>query len=225
MANPRVRPRSKPTLAKRRLDPRGAGAQEASLAQLGDQIDKRLRDWAKNDAHARVELGGLLERVRAQLDYGGWLQWVAEHLPFSERSTHLFIGLHQWAGRHPQLFPEVAPLGPTKLYVLMRLGDAQLMAFLARAKHVIPSTGARKTLERMTISELTELVRAILGQAELEGSALLVQRYRARVRGVIRATDALIENRDQVSAEEVEGLHDALIGSAVALSETFGLGD
>ena len=105
----------------------------------------------------------------------------------------------------------------------MRQPDSLVIGLLARAKHVVPSTGASKELVRMTLDELTEVVRAGRGVAEPDATEVLLDSYRTKVRGVVRVMEALVEHRAHVPVEQVEEMHEELLEAAAGLSEAFKL--
>jgi len=175
---------------------------------------------------ARVEIGGILVEVQEQLDYGEWLLWLDESVPFTERSARSYMVLREWTAVHPGLYQQLAPLGPSKLYLLMALDGQTMRALLKRKKHRIGDTEKTTTLELMTVRELIMVIAELTGAlSEEEASEKLVGQYRRRVRGVLSATAALAEHSDLIPREPMEELYIVLLEAADQLAELFELGE
>ncbi len=92
-----------------------------AIRTLTGRILSIAQRTGKLDVDARVEIGGILVEVQARLDHGEWLLWLDESVPFTQRSAHSYMHLREWAAIHPGPYHKLAPLGPSKIYLLMAL--------------------------------------------------------------------------------------------------------
>ncbi len=201
---------------------RGSGA----IRTLTGRILSITQRTGKLNVDARVEIGGILAEVQEQLDHGEWLSWLDESVPFTQRSAHSYMHLREWAAIHPGLYHKLAPLGPSKVYLLMTLDGQAMRTLLKRKKHRIGDTDKMTTLELMTVRELIMVIAELTGAlSEEEASDKLVGQYRRRVRGVLRATAALAEHSELIDREPMEELYIVLLEAAEQLAELFELGE
>jgi hypothetical protein len=197
-----------------------------AIRTLTGRILSITQRTGKLDVDARVEIGGILAEVQERLDHGEWLLWLDESVPFTQRSAHSYMHLRQWAAIHPGLYHKLAPLGPSKVYLLMALDGQTMRALLNRKKHRIGDTDKTTTIELMTVRELYVVIAGLTGAlSEEEASEKLVGQYRRRVRGLLSATAALAEHSELIPREPMEELYIVLLEAADQLAELFELGE
>jgi hypothetical protein len=194
------------------------------LTQLTASVRELVRQAARTDVEARVQIGHQLIRVRNLLKHGQWLDWVDREVPFTSRSAENYIKLSHFAHGDPARFGKIADLGATKVYLLMSLPPALFDRVLAAKDHLVPSANARKTLAVMTFAELIEVVTTLRGHRD--AGAKLVRDYRRQVRALLRTIDQLVEHSDQISAGDVgdiDDVYDDLLDSVHRLGTIFAL--
>jgi hypothetical protein len=164
----------------------------------------------------------MLRELREQIRHGEWLQWLESDVPFTARSAWSYMQLNDWAQRHPVNFQRLAPLGPTKLYLLIRLKPKKLAALLARKRHRVPMSGELRTLAGMTVAELMSVLGALGGHAK-RPAARAFSSYRRSVRAVVAAMEELPQHREDLDLGEVSALHSSLLSAAATLAAAFHL--
>ncbi|MEZ4438899.1 MAG: DUF3102 domain-containing protein [Polyangiaceae bacterium] len=163
--------------------PAGGGEPPSAVEVLRGEILQLVAASQADDVEARAEVGAKLKAAKAELQHGEWLPWVEKHLPFSESSAKRAIQLFELREGHPEVLAKLAPLGLTKVYVLLKLGPKERDEFAGK-RHVVPSTGYEKAPLEMTVAEMME----VLHPPEPETPV----RTRTRVlRGLRRQTQAL----------------------------------
>jgi len=196
-----------------------------AIRTLTGKVLSIVQRTGKLDVEARVEIGGILAEVQGQLDHGEWIRWLDEMVPFTERSARSYMHLQRWATEHPGLCRKLAPLGPSKLYLLMALDEQALAALLKRSQHPIGDSGKTTTLELMTVRELMTVIAELTGALSQEdASDQLIGQYRRRLRGLLSATAALAEHAALIPREPMEELYVVLLEAAEQLAELFELG-
>lgn len=191
------------------------------IRALTQEILELERTTSKNDTDARVSIGERLGEVAHKLAHGEWLPWLDEEVPYAPRTAQQYIALAEWAAANPSPYLKVAPLGPSKVYLLMRLAPPKLNALLAKTKVKLPS-GKSTTLTLMTAQEVAELVGHQLGGGNPPAADPLAA-YQRRVSWLLQATTNLRDLRGQVARDDVAELRDALLEAANRLTTAFKL--
>jgi hypothetical protein len=199
---------------------------DRNVVELTTSIIDSLAGAERSDAEARVAIGGKLRELRGQIRHGEWLRWLESDVPFTPRSAWSYMQLHDWAQRHPVNFQQLAPLGPTKLYFLIRLAPEDLATLLERKRHRVPGSGKLRTLEGMTVAELRAVLGALSGSgASRPPAERALRSYRRSVKSVVMAMNELTRYRQGVDLGEVRTVHTTLLTAASALAAAFGLSD
>jgi hypothetical protein len=197
---------------------------DRDVVQLTKSIADSLAAAERSDTEARVAIGGMLRELRTQIRHGEWLRWLESDVPFTSRSAWSYMQLHDWAERHPVNYQRLASLGPTKLYLLIRLKPKNLAALLARKRHRVPMSGQLRTLAGMTVAELKSVLTALSGGGENEApAARAFSSYRRSVKAVVVAMEELTRHRASIDLSEVNALHASLLTAAAALAAAFHL--
>jgi hypothetical protein len=196
---------------------------DRDVVALTKSIRERVADAERSDAEARVAIGGMLRELREQIRHGEWERWLESDVPFTPRSAWSYMQLHDWAQRHPVNFQQLAPLGPTKLYLLIRLKPEKLAALLKRKRHLVPMTGKLRSLAGMTVAELMSVLGGLSGGEKPGPADRAFTSYRRSVKAVVAAMDELTRYRQGVDLGEVKAVHATLLSAAAALAVAFGL--
>ena len=152
----RVRSPIKPRHPKVRRPPRTQLLADPVVAEITHHILAYMAQGGDADVRSRVEVGAQLRKARDHIPHGKWLRWLEHHLPFSQRTAERAIVLHAYAEKKPVLFERVAPLGIGRAYLLLSLHGAVAEQILA-TKHIMPNTGAKKSVEEMSFPELLQV--------------------------------------------------------------------
>lgn len=188
-----------------------------AVVQLTEAIVALEKSAAMGDVEARVEIGGMLAELRDLLPHGEWLRWLDSDVPFTPRIAQVYMHLHAWAQTHQVTFQRIAPLGASKVYLLMRQPGKVLAALLSQDRHRVPDTGKLRTLEGMTFKELLSVVQKKGGSRTLSAADRALSSYRRRVHALVRATDSLVEHAAALPAPDVRDLAATLREAADAL--------
>jgi hypothetical protein len=188
---------------------------------LAEAILEALRVAGRNDAHSRVQIGKLLSKARAAIPHGGWAKWL-ESMPFKERSALNYIHLAEWAEARPGQFESIAPLGPSKLYTLVRLADPKLNKLLAKEVHLVPTTGAKLPLERLKFEHFLEVVGALDGiEPPIPAAQQAFESALSHTRAVSRAVAILVDHAPAVPKPPIKQLRTALTSVLAELDDHF----
>ncbi|MEZ4438261.1 MAG: DUF3102 domain-containing protein [Polyangiaceae bacterium] len=145
-----------------------------------------------DEVAARAEVGKRLAAVRGALAHGEWLPWVKEHLPFSAESARRAIQLFEFREGHGEVFAKLAPLGLTKVYVLLGMGPKQRDDFVG-GRHVVPSTGHEKAPLEMTFAEMMEVLHPPEPETPVTTRTRVLRGLRRQTRGLARLLAELWE--------------------------------
>ncbi|WP_179223827.1 hypothetical protein [Paenibacillus tyrfis] len=99
------------------------------------------------------------ERTLAQQreQAGGWIRWLTEHVDFDRTHAHRFI----------TVFSEMGDVGMYQQMGLRALYEITTLPSEERERpHTVPSTGAIKTVDEMTVRELREVKAALKAERE-----------------------------------------------------------
>ncbi len=197
---------------------------DATVAKLTYDILELHRASGMRAVAARAEMGRLLLKVRHRVEHGDWIRWLQRHAPFTRRTAARAIVLHQLKHTDPQRFARLAPLGISKANVLVTL-PPDAVDHLLQGPHVVPSSGASKTVLAMTFAELMQVIAALDDDLYENAAELLVATYRRQVRAIIRTVRALVEDRDLIAEQDLADLYDDLVDATALLADAFSLDD
>jgi hypothetical protein len=196
------------------------------------ELSSRLETWNRNDAKTRVAIGQLLAEVKAQMPHGEWLAWLDREMPFSARSAQLFMEIADWAAANPARFDQLAPLGPSKLYVLFKMAAAPLGALLKRARHLVPSSQLLLPLKALTFQQFLEILAAEKQKekptAEEAANAYaekLIKKSKSEVNTVRQAIMTMIAHREILPEDDVVDMYDTLHEALGWLANAFAIPD
>ena len=201
-------------MAQARRRPRTAPA----IRRLTTEILRLQASAASHLVEALVEIGQKIEAVRERLRPGEWLAWIDEELPFTRRTVANYLTLSRWAEEHPQELDRVRPLGPSKLYLLAALPPEDRKRFTGRRAHPIPGSDARKTVDRMTVAELKDVIdgfRRTPGDPRVPIDTL-VRSFRSRIAGLDDMADELVSRRRELDHDDIRDL----LAEVAELTET-----
>jgi hypothetical protein len=187
-----------------------------------------LHETAERDyAETTVELGRRLRQAQELLEYGAWLAWLRDQVPFTPRSANNYMRLSEWAEEHPADFARFKHLGLSKLYAIMRLDWRGLRLLRTKKLHELGSGGRPLSIERMSVPQFYELAAELGGAPERDAKIEYVLRgFRQRVSRLESAADGLVARRrevGQVDVERVVQLRDSLLRAAGLLEKAFEL--
>ncbi|MCA9620270.1 MAG: DUF3102 domain-containing protein [Myxococcales bacterium] len=157
----------------------------STLEVLRGEILQLVAATQADEVVARAEVGERLAMVRAALKHGQWLPWVKEHLPFGAESARRAIELHAFRKGHPEVLAKLAPLGLTKVYLLLGLGPKERDAFVGK-RHVVPSTGYEKAPLEMTVAEMMEVLHPPQPETPIKVRTRVLRGLRRQTQGLAR---------------------------------------
>ena len=64
-----------------------------ALAEIEQWLPGMTRRWRRDLVTGAIEIGGLLIDAKEQVGNGGWLEWLRQHFPDSERTARRFMQL------------------------------------------------------------------------------------------------------------------------------------
>ncbi|MEZ4447763.1 MAG: DUF3102 domain-containing protein [Polyangiaceae bacterium] len=155
------------------------------LEVLRGEILQLVGATQANEVTARAEVGKMLAAVKAELPHGAWLPWVKAHLPFSPASAKRAIQLFEFREGHGEVLAKLAPLGLTKVYVLLGLGPAERDDFVGK-RHVVLSTGIEKAPLEMTFAEMMEVLNPPEPETPVTMRTRVLRGLRRQTRGLAR---------------------------------------
>lgn len=173
----------------------------------------------RNSVTVRAEIGRLLLDAREHLPHGSFGAYLSARIPYTPKTAERAINLHRFKLKQPALFDKLAPVGLSKAYVLIDLPANTSKALVAKAHRT--SSGHDKTLMAMTFSEFIEIVTG--GPAEPNPGNPLIKSFRLAGRRLMRALDALVDQRDQIDPDELADLYEELRLTMSRFADTFEL--
>lgn len=169
-------------------------------------ITAEINAYKRIAGEAIFEIGRRLKAVRDAVEgsalasqreqSGGWIRWLTEHVSFSRMQ----------AGRLIQAFEQFSDV-TTSLQASIIFELIQLPSNVDRAEfiaqpHTIPSTGAVKTVDEMTVRELREVKKAL---REAEARAEKAEEDYEIVRDTLTEEISVREQRiSQIEREKAE---------------------
>ena len=170
--------------------PAGGGGPPSVVEVLRGEILQLVAATQADDVAARAEVGGKLKAAKAALQHGEWLPWVAKNLPFSAASAKRSIQLFELRKGHPEVLGKLAPLGLTKVYVLLKLGPKERDDFVGK-RHVVPSTGHEKAPLEMTVAEMMEVLHPPEPETPVRTRTRVLRGLRRQTQGLARLLSEL----------------------------------
>lgn len=127
------------------------------------EIGKRL----KSVRDAKIDGKTAEERKLAQQreDAGGWIRWLEGHVEFTRQTSTRAIQSYEQFGTTSYHFD----VG--KIFEMLSLPSEIDRNEFVTAPHTIPSTGATKTVDEMTVRELREVKAALKAEREAREEA------------------------------------------------------
>ncbi|MEZ4445102.1 MAG: DUF3102 domain-containing protein, partial [Polyangiaceae bacterium] len=165
--------------------PSGGGGPPSELEVLRGEILQLVGAAQADEVAVRAEVGKRLAVVRGAMAHGEWLPWVKEHLPFSAESARRAIQMHEFRKGHGEVFAKLAPLGLTKIYVLLGMGPKERDEFVGK-RHVVPSTGHEKAPLEMTFAEMMEVLNPPEPETPVRTRTRVLRGLRRQTRGLAR---------------------------------------
>ncbi|WP_134911413.1 DUF3102 domain-containing protein [Paenibacillus sp. IHB B 3084] len=126
-------------------------------------ITAEINAYKRVAGEAIFEIGCRLKHVKENdLAHGQYLAWL-QKIDMSPRHAQQFV---QLAGEFEGKAKSVAHLGFAKLLQIAQLPSDIDRASFVSASHTVPSTGAVKTVDEMTVRELREVKAALKAEKE-----------------------------------------------------------
>lgn len=128
-------------------------------------ITAEINAYKRVAGEAIFEIGRRLKHVKENdLVHGQWERWCREEIGFEPSDARKFIRVvEQLGGGNRCTYTE---LGLRALYEIATLPPEE-----RERPHTIPSTGATKTVEEMTVRELREVKAALKAEREARDEA------------------------------------------------------
>ncbi len=192
------------------------------IQQLADDILQHHLAAEKENVLVRAQNGARLLQAKSKLAHGDWGRFVAERVPFSQKTVERAINLHHFQNAHPARFAKLLPLGLIKADILIHQPPATFDALFSNQPHLVPSLGVELTLTRMSKSELLEVIT----QPEpIDLSEALVRNTTRSTRRLIRDLRTLVDRRDDLDLDrdEIVDLYDDLLQALSRLAKAYDL--
>ncbi len=185
-----------------------ADASPTDAERLTGDILQHLDAANRFNVERRAEVGRLLIELRQALPYGAFRAHLRDHLPFTGSTAERAMNLHRFRLNAPELFDGVARAGLTKAHILITLPAADLESLLA-STHVIPSSGANKSLLAMTFAEMMEILTE---PHDTQMAGGLVRDCRRATRRLAQSLDALAQaDPNALDRDDLEDIYDDLV--------------
>jgi hypothetical protein len=195
------------------------------IEQLTEEIVQHHFDANRYEVETRAENGRRLLEVKQHLGYGHWHAYLKKKVPYDRKTADRAIALYHYRQSHPDRFEQITVMGLTKAYLLLELPPADLDALL-KGEHLVPMTGATKSVRMMTKNELISLLFP-KEAVEPEPVKALTRAYKSATRALIAQLDVLIDNAKLMTAarDTLVDLYDDLLHTLSRFSLTFALDD
>lgn len=216
----RPRPKALPTPPKKD-PPAETPFDDPEIQQHTADILQFLQSSDSQSVAVRAEVGKLLLAIRTKLPHGSYRAYLAAHLPYKPRSASRAVNLYRFREKHPALFDKISRAGLAKAHFLITRPIPEIEALVSQ-QHVVPSSGATKTLVSMDFAELIELVRGATPPPDKRD--VLVHNYRRAGRRMVRALDALVDQYQHIDGYELADLYEELRLTLSRFAATFELG-
>ncbi|MCX4243131.1 DUF3102 domain-containing protein [Paraliomyxa miuraensis] len=198
------------TLA-RRTDELLEWTRNRDVQRLTKEILALQREAGGQVVEAMVQMGQRMRQIQSTLGHGQWLSWIQTAVPFSPRTITNAMRLSEWAQAEPRELARLRHLGPAKLYLLAPLAPERRRRITGRVPVVIPGHEKPKTIEVMTVIDLTKVIGSLAARpSPPKPIGKLVQGLRHRIAGVDAIADELVRRKDEVDEAQATELLDAL---------------
>lgn len=122
------------------------------------EIGRRLK--LVRDAQSTSADEGERSLAQQREQAGGWIRWLTEHVDFSRMQAHRFVQAFE------QFSNVTTSLHSSAIFELIQLPPDIDRAEFVATPHTVPSTGATKTVDEMTVRELREVKAALKAERE-----------------------------------------------------------
>ncbi|TPE68946.1 DUF3102 domain-containing protein [Halalkalibacterium halodurans] len=137
-------------------------------------ITAEINSYKQIAGNAIFEIGRRLKHVKENdLAHGEFGKWLEEKVSFTDRQARRLMQVAEEFKTD-----DVVRIGSSKIFELIQLPPEIDREQFVTEPHTIPSTGATKTVDEMTVRELREVKRA-LKEAEREADSLRKQAAKA----------------------------------------------
>lgn len=181
-------------------------------------ITAEINAYKRVAGEAIFEIGRRLKHVKENdLAHGEWMRWLADEVQFTDRQARRFMQVVDEFKTD-----DVVRIGSSKIFELLQLpSDIDRNDFVSHP-HTIPSTGATKTVEEMTVRELRE-VKAALKEARERCEQEREAREKAEADyATVRNTLESIQPRVEIRTEYVKVTDDTAADRLRRYEEKFG---
>jgi hypothetical protein len=183
---------------------------DATIGALTREILGIQRRAGKKNADECVAIGQRIARVKARLEHGEWKDWVANAVPFTDRTALNYIAVAAFAKREPAEYRRLQHLGPAKLYVLITQPPQRRRALPLDRALPLPD-GTRKTVEVMTATELeNHLDDLALPPAPEQPIERVVQTFRSKLGGLEAAAAVVLGRSGEIDEDDARKWHGVL---------------
>ncbi|QIC08374.1 DUF3102 domain-containing protein [Brevibacillus sp. 7WMA2] len=176
--------------------------QETALSHNLNVITAEINAYKRVAGEAIFEIGRRLKHVKENdLAYGQWEKWCRGEVDMTPQHANRFIRVAERFGDRTSMFG----LTIAHLDLLTGFSDREI-----ETTHTIPSTGAIKSVDEMTVRELREVKRALKAERE---SRELAERQRDEA---VESVQALRDTIESISASSDGEVIEIRTGSEIS---------
>ena len=184
---------------------------DARAVALTDQITRLHGKLVDTMTKTVVEIGRRMTQIHDRLAHGQWNRWVEQSTLFERRTIDNYMRMFRFSRDEPRQFARFAHLGPSKLYVLASADIARVAKLKVREAIAIPGGGGRKTIDDMTVRELSRVVGDLAPVPHDEPPiGKLVQSATHKIAGLQAVVDDLVARADELPAGTADDLAQTL---------------
>lgn len=175
--------------------------EDPHVRRLTEQIVAMHTKAAADLTATVVNIGARMFEVRKRLEHGEWLRWLHTGISIKPRTVQQYLALFEWSRRAKPEFVRFKHIGPTKLYVLAAAKPAAVRKLPIGKAIRIPG-GGRKTIDDMTIAELSRVVGGLTTKpAAPKPIGRVLQSAKFKLAGVGTLIEELVRRSDEVDEE------------------------